>query len=102
VNWVFDDIVGKITGKEKTMSHETQTYAYEVIVPEKKHTEKNEDGTYKTIIDREYKLVAEERSLRVAPTREELLAKHQDAIIEAGITLGTVAEVVTNIVPFCR
>jgi len=82
------------------MSNETQTFAYEVIVPEKTHAEKQEDGRYKDVIDREYKLIESESGLRNRPTREELLEKHQDDILAAGITLGTIGEVVVNVRPF--
>ena len=75
----------------------SESFKYEVFVPEKKHYDNNEKLE---IIDRPAKLIAAVVGVYPEPTRAELLVKYAEELKEAGIDFGSIEEVRTNIGPF--
>lgn len=69
------------------------SYAYELIVPEKK------DGC--GVVVRKAKLVVQEWKELKPVTREQAIMRHIDALREAGITEESIHEVEFSCRPFC-
>jgi len=108
-------------GEEPKVS-ESNTYSYEVVLPKKTHLEKNAEGKDVEVVDREKILVgygigvqnaepqeADDGISAGAPqiggkcpaTCEALINAYWGKLQEAGVTPGTVGEVVVRISSFC-